>query len=113
MSTSEPNNPVKEALSAYQDSLTNAILTLERQLNKALTTSEVAGDLNSFTFILDAYLNEHRMDLATLAMLSSVSPNTMTRLKKSIESSRVETVSAVLDTMGMQLVIARKRPSNA
>lgn len=108
MSTSETNNLINEALVAYQDSLTNATLTLERQLKKALTSSEVAGGVEQFRIILDVYLKENRMDLGTLAMLSGLSPNTMTRLKKSVESSRIETVSAVLDIMGMELVIARR-----
>lgn len=113
MSISETNNLINDALVAYQGSLSNATLTLERQLKKALTSSEVAGGVEQFKIILDVYLKENRMDLGTLAMLSGLSPNTMTRLKKSVESSRVETVSAVLDIMGMELVIARRGQADA
>jgi len=113
MNISEANNLINEALVAHQDSLTNATLTLERQLKKALTSNDVAGGIEQFKIILNVYLKENKMDLGTLAMLSEVSPNTMTRLKKSIESSRVETVSAVLGIMGMELVIARKGQAGA
>lgn len=108
MSAAENHDLVHQALSAYQQSLTAATARLERQLKIAISSSEVAGNIKQFNVVLDEYLRQHQMDLSTLAMLSGVSKNTMTRLKKSVESSRMDTLSAVLNVMGMEIVIARK-----
>lgn len=108
MTVSANNELVNQALAAYQDSLAAAASALEKQLKTAMSSSDVAGGMNQFNRVLEDYLKQHQMDLATLAMLSGVSKNTMTRLKKSVESSRVETLSAVLQVMGMELVIARR-----
>lgn len=108
MSAAENHDLVHQALSAYQQSLTAATARLERQLKIAISSSEVAGNIKQFNVVLDEYLRQHQMDLSTLAMLSGVSKNTMTRLKKSVESSRMDTLNAVLNVMGMEIVIARK-----
>ncbi|HCM05758.1 MAG: XRE family transcriptional regulator [Alteromonadaceae bacterium TMED7] len=108
MSASENNELLHQALSAHQQSLSAATSTLERQLKMAMNSSEVAGNLNQFNYVLDDYLRQHQMDLSTLAMLAGVSKNTMTRLKKSVESCRIDTLNAVLNVMGMEIVIARK-----
>jgi murein L,D-transpeptidase YcbB/YkuD len=108
MTVSANNELVNQALAAYQDSLAAAASALEKQLKTAIGSSDIAGGMNQFNRVLEDYLKQHQMDLATLAMLSGVSKNTMTRLKKSVESSRVETLSAVLQVMGMELVIARR-----
>ena len=112
MSTSQSNELINKALLAYQDSQNTAISALEKQLKSALDSGEYAGRVEQFTLILESYLTEHQMDMSTLAMLSGVSKNTMTRLKKSVDSSRLETLSAVLGVMGMELVIARKVQTN-
>lgn len=108
MSTSETNDLINQALVDYQKDQAAATLTLERQLKKALSSGDFVGRTEQFSIILEAYLKEHYMDLGTLAMLSGVSKNTMTRLKKSVDTSRVETLSSILDIMGMELVIATK-----
>jgi len=108
MSASENNELLHQALSAHQQSLSAATSTLERQLKMAMNSCEVAGNLNQFNYVLDDYLRQHQMDLSTLAMLAGVSKNTMTRLKKSVESCRIDTLNAVLNVMGMEIVIARK-----
>ena len=108
MSASENNELLHQALSAHQQSLSAATSTLERQLKMAMNSSEVARNLNQFNYVLDDYLRQHQMDLSTLAMLAGVSKNTMTRLKKSVESCRIDTLNAVLNVMGMEIVIARK-----
>ncbi|WP_032096139.1 MULTISPECIES: hypothetical protein [unclassified Alteromonas] len=108
MTTKDGTEVIHKALAAYQVRLTEATSTLEKHLKAALNSGDVVGGVASFNRILDEYTKQHQLDLGTVAMLSGVSKNTMTRLKKTVESSRLETIGAVLDVMGLELVIARK-----
>lgn len=108
VTTKDENKVIQNALAAHRVSLSEATSTLEKHLKAALDSSDVVGGVDSFSRILDEYTKQHKLDLGTVAMLSGVSKNTMTRLRKNVESSRLETIGTVLDVMGLELVIARK-----
>lgn len=108
MGAVKKNPGTAKALELYRQRCDDAMAQLEAQLHAPRHDNEIVGPLTELDRILADFKQQHHTDLGTLGMLSGVSKNTMTRLRKSPGASRVDTLCAVLDAMGMELVVARK-----
>jgi DNA-binding phage protein len=112
MTSKLDSEDIEGMIAQFQTQIYDAQSILVSQLKATLAQKEIIGNPKDFARILSSFNTEQNMDMGTLALLSGLSANTLTRLRKDLSSSRIDTVNAVLDVMGLELVIARKGKDN-
>jgi DNA-binding phage protein len=69
---------------------------------------ETLGDIQQLGKIAKEYKQTNKSSNETLALLSGVTSNTISTMTSDPTNSKVSTVLALLDAMGMTLTISRK-----
>ncbi len=106
MSTS---NELNIALSEYEKKLASATAILKSHLGTALSQRDVVADLSALDDVVKQFKRDNgRMSNADLGLLADLSGNTVGQMLRHPEASKVRSVLALLDAMGMTLTIARK-----
>jgi hypothetical protein len=99
---------VEMLIASYEKNANAAITDLQRKLFAAMEQRETLGDIRQLGKITKEYKQTNKSNNDTLALLSGVTPNTISAMTKDPTNSKVSTVLALLDAMGMTLNISRK-----
>ncbi|WP_290652690.1 hypothetical protein [Idiomarina sp.] len=101
---------IEEILQQYRVHQERELNSLREQLAGQLQDTEVAGELEDFGNLVDAYKKEHKVTNEELALLSGKSKNAISKACQRPGSAGVATITSILDAMGYRLVIARGNP---
>jgi hypothetical protein len=102
------NNSIERLLASYEAQAFSALSELQRKLIAAMDQRETMGDIHQLGKIAKEYKQNNKSSNETLALLSGVSSNTISTMTSDPTNSKVSTVLALLDAMGMTLTISRK-----
>jgi len=99
---------VERLLKNYEVQTFSALSELQRKLIVAMDQRETLGDIHQLGKIAKQYKQTNKSSNETLALLSGVTSNTISTMSSDPTNSKVSTVLALLDAMGMTLTISRK-----
>ena len=102
------DNNVERLLENYEAQAFSALSELQRKLIIAMDQRETLGDIHQLGKIAKEYKQTNKSSNETLALLSGVTSNTISTMTSDPTNSKVSTVLALLDAMGMTLTISRK-----
>ena len=102
------DNNVERLLENYEAQAFSALSELQRKLIIAMDQRETLGDIHQLGKIAKEYKQTNKSSNETLALLSGVTSNTISTMTSDPSNSKVSTVLALLDAMGMTLTISRK-----
>ena len=102
------DDTIEMLIASYEKNAYAAISDLQRKLFAAMGPRETLGDIRQLGNIAKEYKQTNKSNNETLALLSGVTSNTISTMMKDPVSSKVSTVLALLDAMGMTLNISRK-----
>lgn len=102
------DDTIEMLIASYEKNAYAAISDLQRKLFAAMGQRETLGDIRQLGNIAKEYKQTNRSNNETLALLSGVTSNTISTMMKDPINSKVSTVLALLDAMGMTLNISRK-----
>ena len=102
------NDSVETLIDDYEKKANTAILDLQRKLFTVMEQRDIIGDIHRLGKIVKEYKQINKSNNDTLALLSGITSNTISTMTKDPTNSKVSTVLALLDAMGMTLSISRK-----
>ena len=102
------DNNVEVLLKNHEARTIIALYELQRKLILAMEQRDTLGDIHQFGKIVKQYKQTNKSSNETLALLSGVTSNTISTMTSDPTNSKVSTVLALLDAMGMTLTISRK-----
>ena len=102
------DNNVERLLKNYEVQTFSALSELQRKLIVAVHQRDTLGDIHQIGTIVKQYKQTNKSSNETLALLSGVTSNTISTMTSDPTNSKVSTVLALLDAMGMTLTISRK-----
>lgn len=102
------DDSIEMLIASYETKANAAISDLQRKLFSAMEQRETLGDIHQLGKITKEYKQTNKSNNDTLALLSGITANTISSMTKDPTNSKVSTVLAMLDAMGMTLNISRK-----
>jgi len=105
------NENVKHIIADYGKKADEATSDLQRKLIAVMQQRDTLGEVYQLGKIAKRYKRTNKSNNDTLALLSGVSANTISSMTNNPTNSKVSTVLALLDAMGMTLTISRKNPN--
>ena len=102
------DNNVERLLANYEAQTFSALSELQRKLIAEMDQRDTLGDIHQLGKIAKEYKQTNKSSNETLALLSGVTSNTISTMTSDPTNSKVSTVLALLDAMGMTLTISRK-----
>jgi DNA-binding phage protein len=102
------DNNIERLLANYEAQTFSALSELQRKLIAAMDQRDTLGDIHQIGKIAKEYKQANKSSNETLALLSGVTSNTISTMTSDPTNSKISTVLALLDAMGMTLTISRK-----
>ena len=101
-------NIIETLISDYEKKADQAITELQRNLRVAMQERQSMGEVNELGRIVNAYKRENKVTNSDLSLLAGISANTISKVTRNPAISKIETLLALLEPMGMTLNITRK-----
>lgn len=104
-SSSGAHRPDINQLKAIGDQFQQLLNTLTKELEQSELDPAHYAHHSLIPDVVERYRLEHKMSKGDMALLSGVTPNTLTKLLKEHPNMRVETVLSILGSLGLTLYV--------